>query len=313
MAGNTTVTGTVTTTSPLNLRANSPSDTAPIAGQLSTGSILVVTATVTGTPISGNANWYAGLNGIYFWSGACSGLTALPAAPSTPPATPVSVSPPAPGMLAGKVVAAPQGTLGFDCDFTLTSQDVAGYVSQGYKFCIRYISRATPTGQDGDLTASEANTILNGGLALMAVQHVAASPWVPTQQLGTQYGGNAVSCAQEVGLPPGMNIWLDLEGINAKVPAQDVIDYCNAWYAPVAAAGYVPGVYVGADCILDGDELYWDLDFAHYWRSGSSVPDVAVRGYQLFQRIPPGGASDIDQDATRNDNLGGAALWLTRS
>jgi hypothetical protein len=295
--------GIVTTTSPLNLRANTPSTSAPIVAQLATGCLLSVTGIVQGDSVGGSSQWYVGLNNIYFWSGACSALNAPPTPAAQTPA-------PSSGKLAGNVAAASQGLLGFDCDFTLTAQDVASYVSQGYKFCVRYITRAQPTEQEGDLTTSEANTILAGGLALMAVQHVAASPWTPSQQLGTQYGNNAVSCAQEVGLPPGMNLWLDLEGIAAGTPAQTVIDYCNAWFAPVAAAGYVPGLYVGANCILDSDDLYWDLNCQHYWRSGSTVPDVAVRGYQLFQRIPPG--SDIDQDVTKTDNLGGMALWLVR-
>ncbi len=305
MANITPANGAVTTTSPLNLRANQPSMTAPIVGQLATGCILLVTGTVTGDPIGGNSQWYVGLNNIYFWSGACSALNT----PSAAMAAPAHALPE--GALAGAVVPAPQGLMGFDCDFTLTQQDVASYVSQGYKFCIRYLTRAAPTEQPGDLTNDEANTILAGGLALMAVQHVAASPWTPSQSLGAQYGDNAVACAKEVGLPPGMNIWLDLEGVAAGTDAQTVIDYCNAWAAQVAGAGYVPGLYVGAGAILDSDELYWDLQFQHYWRSGSDVPDVAIRGYQLFQRIPPGG-SDIDQDATKTDSLGGTVLWLTR-
>jgi hypothetical protein len=301
---NATPIGTVTTTAELNLRSGQPTTTAAVVGQIETGSVMVVTATVQGQAINGNTQWYAGLNDIYFWSGGCGTLTTVRAATPPPSASP--------GTLSGSVVSAPQGMLGFDCDFELTAQDVATYVAQGYKFCVRYITRAQPTEQPGDLTNSEANTILAGGLALMAVQHVAASPWTPSQSLGTQYGSNAVSCAKEVGLPAGMNIWLDLEGVASGTPSQTVIDYCNAWAAPVAQAGYVPGLYVGANAILDSDDLYWDLQFQHYWRSGSSVPDVAVRGYQLFQRIPPGDA-DIDQDVTKTDNLGGTVLWLTRS
>ncbi|HEX3675046.1 MAG TPA: DUF1906 domain-containing protein [Rhizomicrobium sp.] len=297
--------GTVTTAAELNLRSGQPNSSAPLVGQIEKSSVLVVIATVQGQAINGNAQWYAGLNDIYFWSGACGALKSAPVL--TAPAPPA-----ASGALSGNVVAAPQGMLGFDCDFELTAQGVATYVSQGYKFCVRYITRAQPTEQPGDLTAAEANTILAGGLALMAVQHVAASPWTPSQSLGTQYGANAVSCAKEVGLPAGMNIWLDLEGVASGTPSQAVIDYCNAWVAPVVRAGYVPGLYVGANAILDSDELYWDLQFSHYWRSGSSVPDVAVRGYQLFQRIPPGDA-DIDQDVTKADNLGGTVLWLVRS
>ncbi|HTQ14553.1 MAG TPA: glycoside hydrolase domain-containing protein [Rhizomicrobium sp.] len=303
MANVTPASGTVTTVEPLNLRTGGASTSAPIVGQIQTGSIFVVTGTTQGQSISGNSTWYQGPGNVYFWSGACGALQV-----TQPPQAPVSPASAPAGTLPGTVQAAPPGTLGFDCDFTLTAQDVSTYVSDGYKYCIRYITRSQPTEQPGDLTTSEALTILSGGLSLMAVQHVAASPWVPTPQLGTQYGQNAVSCSREVGLPPGMNIWLDLEGVATGTPSQDIIDYCNNWFAQLAGAGYVPGLYVGANCGLNGDELYWDLVCQHYWRSGSSVPDVAVRGYQMFQRITGG---DIDQDATRTDNLGGTVLWLT--
>lgn len=305
----TTIIGLVTATSPLNVRAGQANTSAQIAAQVETGSVLAVTAAVQGQSVNGNAQWYAGLNNLYFWSGACGPLRSAPAAQ---PQQSQASAPATSGQLSGTVVAAAPGQPGFDCDFTLTAQDVASYVAQGYKFCVRYITRAQPTEQDGDLTAAEANTILSGGLALMAVQHVAASPWNPTQALGTQYGTNAVACAREVGLPPGMNIWLDLEGCASGTPAENVIDYCNAWFAQVRGAGYVPGLYVGAGAILHSDQLYWELDCEHYWRSGSSsTPEVAVRGYQLFQYIP-GGSSDIDVDVTRNDLLGGTVLWLTQ-
>jgi hypothetical protein len=248
------------------------------------------------------------LGSLYFWSGACSALQNAPA--QTPVQSPAQPS--VPGQLAGTVAPAPQGALGFDCDSVLSEQEAAAYLAEGYKFCVRYITRAQPTEQEGDLTTAEANAILGAGLALMVVQHVAASPWNPTETLGTQYGNNAVSCAKEVGLPPGMNVWLDLEGCAPNTPDQNVIDYCNAWFGLVAAAGYVPGLYVGSSAILDSDQLYWELDCEHYWRSGSSsTPDIAVRGYQMFQYIP-GGTSDIDVDVTRTDLLGGTALWLTQ-
>jgi Domain of unknown function (DUF1906) len=211
------------------------------------------------------------------------------------------------GSLNGTVEAGPSGSKGFDCDFTLTAQDVANYKAQGYIFCVRYLSRTTPVEQSGDLSNAEAQTILAGGLALMAVQHVAAPPWTPSQQLGTQYGNNAASCAKEVGLPPGMNIWLDLEGVQSGTSAGTVTDYCNAWFAAVSAAGYVPGLYVGASAILNSTQLYEDLTVEHYWQSGSTTPEVAVRGYQMIQTIPGG---DIDIDTTQTDNLGGTVLWL---
>jgi hypothetical protein len=37
--------------------------------------------------------------------------------------------------------------------------------------------------------------------------------------------------------------------------AQDVIDYCEAWYEAVGALGYIPGLYVGAETLLNGSQL----------------------------------------------------------
>jgi len=108
-----------------------------------------------------------------------------------------------------------------------------------------------------------------------------------------------------------MNLWCDLEGIASGTSAAAVIDYCQAWYSAVYNAGYVPGLYVGANCILNGQQLYSNLAFQHYWKSLSNVPMVAKRGYQLIQQ---GGSTvngvGIDIDTTQNDNLGGAVLWV---
>jgi hypothetical protein len=118
---------------------------------------------------------------------------------------------------------------------------------------------------------------------------------------------------QAVGLPEGMNIWLDLEGIAEVASSFDVIASCNAWFAEVSAAGYVPGLYVGANAILDGEELYYALSVEHYWRSGSEVPDVEVRGYCMVETIDDAYEIDgcaYDQDITQADNLGNTPMWL---
>jgi hypothetical protein len=79
----------------------------------------------------------------------------------------------------------------------------------------------------------------------------------------------------------------------------------------VASAGYVPGLYVGADGVLDGHELRFRLKFAHYWRSLSDVPEIEGRGDQMIQgdeQIVNG--VSIDQDLTQVDLLGDTVLWL---
>src|SRR5215212_7819026 len=113
--------------------------------------------------------------------------------------------------------------------------------------------------------------------------------------------------------PRRVNLWLDLEGIHHAASSEEVIQYCNAWFDKVATAGFLPGIYVGANAILSGDELYWRLRTKHYWRSGSAVPDIPHRGYQLIQRIVRGDTPfgvEIDRNVTKNDAFGGAAVWL---
>jgi hypothetical protein len=215
--------------------------------------------------------------------------------------------------LFGVVAAAQPGAQGFDATTMLNSHAAATFRQAGFTFCIRYLSRALGQ-QHGDLTAAEADLILDAGLALMAVQHVDQEGWRPSADLGSSNGNHAAANAGEVGFPVGVNIWLDLEGVHHLVSAEDVIAYCNAWQAEVAA-GFMPGIYVGANATLNGDQLYWRLKMKHYWKSGSNVPDIPHRGYQMVQRIVPGDTMagiEIDRDVTSTDAFGGTAVWLTR-
>jgi hypothetical protein len=212
--------------------------------------------------------------------------------------------------LPGKVQSAPPGTLGFDANTTLSLQTAQKFFGQGHRFCLRYISRSTPE-PAGDLSVSEATDILNAGLALMPVQHVRKAGWKPSQSLGEQDRANAALNASAIGFPPGVNVWCDLEGVDKSVVAQDVIDHCNAWFDAVSDSGYVPGLYVGADAILSGQQLFSNLKFQHYWRSQSNVPNIQ-RGYQLVQLFPSMTVDgvDMDVDVTQDDFRGGQAQWL---
>ncbi|MES2947633.1 MAG: DUF1906 domain-containing protein [Pseudomonadota bacterium] len=213
--------------------------------------------------------------------------------------------------LNGTVQTAPNGSRGFDADSVLSKETARQFFGSGYVFCLRYLSRG---GQEStsDLTTQEASDILGAGLALMPVQHVSAAGWQPTAALGTQYGGTAASHAQTIGFPAGVNVWCDLEGVDSATTASDAIAYCNAWYTAVASAGYAPGLYVGANCGLSGQQLYQDLEFQHYWKSESQVPVVATRGYQMVQSLvaQPVFGIGIDSDVTQADALGGRVLWL---
>jgi hypothetical protein len=211
--------------------------------------------------------------------------------------------------LAGMVQSAPSGLVGFDTDTKLDLTTAKLFRQSGYYFCLRYISLGSEN--SADLDSDEAQAILNAGLALMPVQHVRYAGWVPDESLGAQTGQTAADNAIHVGFPSKVNVWLDLEGISPDATAANVVAYCNRWYDAVAQVGYLPGLYVGANSILDSQQLYSDLKFQHYWHSLSIVPNVAVRGYQLIQSdgsIVHG--IGIDKNLTQADANQGQIQWL---
>lgn len=201
---------------------------------------------------------------------------------------------------------------GFDTDNVLNEKMVLAFVSRHYGFCLRYLSHDKTT--HGDLSADEALLIRKHGLGLMPVQHVRSYPWSPSGALGKEDGQFAVAHAQAVGVPPGVSVWMDLENVNLNTPAEAVIDYCKNWFLVVHGAGYSPGLYVGANCGLNGEQLS-QLPFQAYWKSISSVPDIPGRGYQMVQSIPTRAVSSklpiaIDSSYATTDNKGGQpSLW----
>lgn len=201
------------------------------------------------------------------------------------------------------------GARGFDLDSPLTPGQAACMKGKGYAFCLRYVSLMAP--EQHDLHAQEVQDILAAGLALMPVQHVMASGWDACGSLGIEHGKNAAANAGAAGIPAGVNLWLDLEGVAGSCVSTDVLAYCGDWYGAVKDAGYLPGIYVGAACIVDDLQLY-DLPFQHYWKSLSHTPAVAHRGYQMVQTAcdPADPLLDYDIDVIDADALGGLPVWL---
>ena len=78
--------------------------------------------------------------------------------------------------------------------------------------------------------------------------------------------------------------------------------------------GTLTGLYVGANCGLDGQQLY-DLPFQHYWHSESTVPAIPGRGYQMMQKPQSGTVNglSIDVDTTMVDELGGVPQWWVKA
>ncbi len=292
------------TASSLNLRT-APNTSSPILASLPTGKIVDILNPVTGSsfslPSGGTSNqWYdvqvdgqRGFVAAFF----------------------VQLLAP-PGGLQGNIEKAPPGLKGFDCASKLNSSLISQFVSDSdnFSYCLRYLSLGVQQ-VNVDLSTQEAQQILSAGLALSPVQRVRRAGWVATGALGTTTGQNAANNAQSIGFPPGINVWLDLEGVKSGTPANDVIAYCNNWFDEVAAEGYVPGIYVGANAILTGTQLA-NLKFEHYWQSGSTVPNIPGRGYQLIQTIPNPPLGElrhgihIDFDKTQMDSDGNQVIWL---
>ena len=96
----------------------------------------------------------------------------------------------------GRIVEpAAAGARGFDTNTPLSKAKAVALKQAGFAFAVRYLTRkATPPA--GDLTKAEVAAILEAGLALMAVQHVAAPGWTPSAALGAEYGANAAAHAR---------------------------------------------------------------------------------------------------------------------
>ena len=219
--------------------------------------------------------------------------------------------------LPGHVFSAPDGVRGFDTTETITARAAVAFRRAGYRFAVRYVRRDKP--HASALKGTEARSLLNSGIGLMIVQYVESeTAWSPTANKGTRNGGVAASECELLGVPWGVTVWCDLEGVAAGTPSQRVIDYCNAWHAAVSGAGYVPGIYVGYRAGLTPTQLYRALRFTHYWGAYNLNVDQypAVRGIQMKQSKakssdrPSGVSIDFQTDRIKADGLRGRPTLL---
>jgi hypothetical protein len=215
------------------------------------------------------------------------------------------------------VFTAPDGVRGFDTAETVTPKGAAAMRAHGYRFCVRYVRRDKP--HASALSASEAKSLLSNGIGLMLVQYVESeTSWNPTAAKGTTNGRIAGAEAAKLGVPWGVTVWCDLEGVAPRTASNKVIDYCNNWHLAVAGAGYVPGLYVGYHAGLTATQLYRALRFSHYWSAYNLNADQVpvVRGVQMKQArrrqqdsVPSAGV-DFQVDTIRADALGGRPTLL---
>ncbi len=103
--------------------------------------------------------------------------------------------------LPGKVENAAPPVPGFDCDRTVSAVLAQQLYEQGYKFCLRYLSRGP-------------NLLTTGR-------------WSPTEALGQDDGQGRSRECQKYRFPGGVNVRCDLEEVSKSAQPQDVIDYCK--------------------------------------------------------------------------------------
>lgn len=220
-------------------------------------------------------------------------------------------------MLNGHVFTAPDGLRGIDCNQRLARTDAEAFYEKGFRFAVRYVRRSTK--HSYDLSTGEATEILGAALGLMVVQHVADEGWSPNSGAGRLYGTTAALESEAVGVPPGVTVWCDLEGVSPSTPAKAIIDYCNNWHMAVSAAGYHPGLYVGWRCGLSAEQLHDDLRFTSYWSGYNLDSDQfpAIRGVQMKQSaakasdfIPGFDHDTMDVDTIHTDKLGARPTLL---
>jgi hypothetical protein len=201
---------------------------------------------------------------------------------------------------------------GFDTNTKLSYEKAVEFKNDGYEFAIRYVGRLSTASNDIDPV--ELKNILKAGLQLGLVQHCPPKPGIfPSAGIGSLWGKNAATFAEAAGYEKGCILYLDLEDVNPEYSKKqaDIIAFCNAWYDEVHQAGYVPGIYIGFNTFLTGDQLYKSLKFQHYWKSFSKVPDVTTRGYEMVQLkwITENGIQ-IDTNEVTGDKLGNRPIFM---
>jgi len=194
------------------------------------------------------------------------------------------------------VVPIPVGSMGFDTDTQLTADTAAKLAAAGASFVVRYL---------GSITSTELVAIQAAGLGVSLVTFARPPGWMPSAAMGAEDGANDVARLHTLGVPPGMVIWIDLEGSGGSAP--DTEAWVNARSAALVAAGYLAGLYVGDGCVLGGAELYSLPHITRYWRGFNAGIPTPECGFCQMQLFPPDQVVDgvqVDIDFVQKDYNG---------
>jgi hypothetical protein len=202
----------------------------------------------------------------------------------------------------------PVGSIGFDTVTTLNSASAARMKASGFDFAVRYL---------GGISVPEMKAILGAGLGLQFVTYSRQPGWTPSATLGAQDGAQDIAQLAILGGPNfggtghQMVVWIDLEGSGGDVAA--TTGWVNARAQALLGAGYIPGLYVGSGCVLNGAQLYALPGVSRYWRAfneGIPVPNCGFCQMQLYPSDQVVDGIEIDYDATQQDFHGRVPTML---
>jgi hypothetical protein len=201
-----------------------------------------------------------------------------------------------------KVVPVPLGSRGADMAAALTFTNAADLKTAGLDYVTRYV---------GGISGAELALIHAAGLGLQLVTYSRAPGWTPSAALGAGDGAGDVAHLHALGIPAGMLVWIDLEGVSGS--AADVIAWVEARAAALVGAGYIAGLYVGAGEVLNAAQLYALRGVTRYWRAfNQGIPEPRC-GWCQFQTFPPNQTLhgvEIDRDFVQSDYEGRTPLML---
>jgi len=201
-----------------------------------------------------------------------------------------------------RVLPVPLGSRGADMAAALTCANAADLKAAGLDYVVRYV---------GGITGAELSLLLDAGLGVQLVTYSRAPGWIPSAVVGAADGSKDVDRLRELGVPAGMLVWIDLEGVNGS--AADVAGWVESRAAVLVAAGYVAGLYVGAGETLSAAQLYAIPNVTRYWRAfNAGIPEPRC-GWCHFQTFPPNQmlhGVQIDRDFVQADYEGRVPLML---
>ncbi len=162
----------------------------------------------------------------------------------------------------------------------------------------------------GCMSASRLAHVLDAGLA-----------YIPVTLAGEYNDGPADELGQlaALGIPRGATVFLDMEGMAAfKADPPTLIAKVNAWADGIAAAGFIPGLYVGVPQPLTSEELY-ALRVSRYWRGQGSIRDrhsalaEPTCGWCMTQAYPSvtWGGVLVDVNMVSQDYRARVPSWVT--